>query len=667
MANVKVELNELFAVHPVTELPPDVLGELQSILRLHSITPQELLYKWESYSMKMGMDQASLDLGTARALKKDLQEMLERDSRGKAHIRSADKRGAFATPRAGKGDDVFGMLNGFVPNTPSQRPPTGASKRKAVFETPAQPKAAKANGTSSPSDARGVLGEETSGIRGVAFADRADPGHIVQTLNEHLEPFEAPMAPPAEPRLKLTAATDLKKFGYKPMAMHLSEASEVLDDRIDEFQNIIQEHHHLEDSAFGNASSQSTEETIAVGRIASDTLEGRLNAASLLLETSRRTGAGLRVPLKVDAVSHGFFPGQIVACKGINASGEYFAVSEVLEIPLLPPTVSLPSVLDAHNERLGVEEEGDASNPSCAMNVLLAAGPFTADDNLAFEPLHTLCEKAAESYADMLILVGPILDVEHPLLASGDFDLPDDGSIEPDKATLTDVFRILVGTPLRDLAQKVPSISITLIPSSRDILNKHVSWPQENFTGRKDLGLPKQAKMVTNPVNIALNEIVVGISAHDVLYDLRREELVVGRPKEDNIMARMPAHLIQQRHFYPLYPPVDRNVLPMTGTTGGIATGMPLDIGYMKLGEWFTSRPDMLITPSALAPFVKVVNGVIVINPGPLSKRRGAGTYSQFSVYPKKVTDQERDVERSRGARVGHDVFNRARIDIVKI
>ena len=111
MASVKAELNEFFAIHPVSELPPDVLGELQSILRLHSITPQELSYKWESYSMKMGMDQGSLDLGTARALKKDLQEMLERDSRGKAHVRSVDKRGAYATPRAGKGkgDDVFGM------------------------------------------------------------------------------------------------------------------------------------------------------------------------------------------------------------------------------------------------------------------------------------------------------------------------------------------------------------------------------------------------------------------------------------------------------------------------------------------------------------------------------------------------------------------------------
>ena len=110
MANTKLELNELFAIPPVTELTPDVLAELQSILRLHSISPQELSYKWESYSMKMGSEQTKLDLETARAFKKDLQEMLEREARGKAHVRSVDKRGAYATPRStGKSDDVFGM------------------------------------------------------------------------------------------------------------------------------------------------------------------------------------------------------------------------------------------------------------------------------------------------------------------------------------------------------------------------------------------------------------------------------------------------------------------------------------------------------------------------------------------------------------------------------
>ena len=440
--------------------------------------------------------------------------------------------------------------------------------------------------------------------RGIAFSERQNKGQIIETLNSHLSVCEVPIAPPAESRVRLTANTDLKKFSYKPMAMHLSEASEVLDDRIDEFQSLIQTHHNLENSAFGNATNQATSEIVAVGRIASDALEGRLNASSLLLETSRRTGAGLRVPLNVEQVSHEFFAGQIVAVRGINASGNYFSVNEVLEMPLLPPAASLPSTMDALNERLGVEEEG-SENAANALNILVSSGPYTADDNLAFEPLQTLCEKAAESSADVLIMVGPILDLEHPLLASGDFDLPDDPSIEPDKATLNDVFRILVGAPIRQLALQVPNITIILVPSVRDLVNKHVSWPQEPFD-KKVLGLPKQAKVVTNPVTVSLNEIVVGVSAQDVLWDLRREEVKVGRTKEGDLMARLPKHLIQQRHFFPLFPPADRASLPKTGTEEGIATGMPMDISYLKLGEWLNVRPDMLITPSALSPFAKV-------------------------------------------------------------
>ena len=417
------------------------------------------------------------------------------------------------------------------------------------------------------------------------------------------------MAPPADPRIKLTANTDLKKFFYKPMAMNLSEASEVLDDRIDEFLNLVQSAHNLEDSAFGNAASKSTSEIVAVGRIACDTPEGKLNVTSLVLETSRRTGAGLRVPLKVDSLSsYEFFPGQIVAVRGINASGSYFAAREVLNVPLLPPAASLPSTLDTTNERVGATPE-DEDSASSALNVIVSSGPYTTDDNLDFEPLHAICEKASETYADALILIGPLFDIEHPLLASGDFDLPDDPSIEPDKATLTDAFRIMVAGPIGRLAQAVPSITIILVPSVRDAVNKHVSWPQEPY-GRKELGLPKQAKMVSNPVTISLNEVVIGISAQDILYDLRREEVLVGRPKENNMLARLPRHVIQQRHFYPVFPPVNRANLPKPGTEEGIATGMPLDVSYLKLGEWWNVRPDILVMPSALTPFAKVCFGI---------------------------------------------------------
>jgi DNA polymerase alpha subunit B len=101
------ELNALFAA-PGTELEPDVSTELQSIMRLHSIPPQELFYKWESYSIKMGSDDLKLNIDSARALKKDVQDGLEREIRSKAHVRSADKRGG--TPRnVSSNGDVFGM------------------------------------------------------------------------------------------------------------------------------------------------------------------------------------------------------------------------------------------------------------------------------------------------------------------------------------------------------------------------------------------------------------------------------------------------------------------------------------------------------------------------------------------------------------------------------
>ena len=102
------ELRKLFTA-PNSGLAPEVMGELESILRLYGIDAQELFYKWESYSMKMSVD--NLNLKTAREFKKDIQEALERDSRGKAyHMRNAptEKRLVGATPKAARGD-VFGM------------------------------------------------------------------------------------------------------------------------------------------------------------------------------------------------------------------------------------------------------------------------------------------------------------------------------------------------------------------------------------------------------------------------------------------------------------------------------------------------------------------------------------------------------------------------------
>lgn len=102
------ELERLFA-QPDQGLPEDVSSELQSITRLHSLSEQELFYKWEAYSLKLGAENTQLNYKTVRDFKKDLQDTLERESRGKAHLQSSTKKSINNTPRSATTGDVYGV------------------------------------------------------------------------------------------------------------------------------------------------------------------------------------------------------------------------------------------------------------------------------------------------------------------------------------------------------------------------------------------------------------------------------------------------------------------------------------------------------------------------------------------------------------------------------
>ncbi|KAK2749468.1 DNA-directed DNA polymerase alpha subunit pol12 [Myotisia sp. PD_48] len=664
MAEPAEELNTHFRASCPNGIPQDVLGELLSILQLHGISPEDLFYKWVSYSLKMNNQEIPLDLETVRAFKQYTLDAVERESKGKAHIRGLERKNAVtATPRASNANQgIYDLLDGLTPNTPNRSTTLangGPAKRKAVYDTPLTSRSNKGARLDSPGDihtpSRGSGGVQ-NGNSTTPFVARQNSGQILETLNSHLALSSPPLAPYSESRIKLISYTDIKKFAYRPMATKLMESSKVLDDRIEEFMEIIQNHYNLDDSAFGDASDQSTREIVAVGRIASDTPEGRLNSASLVLEMARKRGSGHRVPLKVDSLeSINFFPGQIVALRGINASRKYFAVREILPIPLMPSAVSSIGDLSSINDRL--EEFGDQP-----LNYMFAAGPYTSDDNLDFEPLKALCDKAAEVCADAIILTGPFIDMEHPLIASGDFDLPELKGLDPDAATLSTLFKHCISRPLTKLASKVPNIEIVLVPSVRDAVSKHVSWPQD-ILPKKELGLPpKQCKVVTNPVTLALNEVFTGICSSDVLYELRREEALGGTPSENDLLSRLSRYLIEQRHFSPVFPPTARENLPKSGVDESLQIGSMLDLGYLKLGEWWKVRPDILILPSVLPGFVKVVGSVLVVNPGKLSKRRGPGTYAQVALYPRVLTEEEQTKKS-----VTHNVYERARVDILRI
>ncbi|PVH99445.1 DNA polymeras-like protein alpha/primase associated subunit [Periconia macrospinosa] len=683
------ELTERFERYCNTKdnaLPPEVLTELQLMLNLYSVSPEELDFKWQAYMMKLGGEENKMDLKTVRDFKKVTQDTLERESRGKAQQQKNEARKVAPTPRAAKGGDMYDMLDGMI-QTPRPGGLNGANgsaaKRRSNFDTPAS-KANKSHVMSSPGGFATPKTEVQDG-KVFNFSTRENAGDITEQLNGHIALPEPPEEEeyPTESRIKLKANTDMSKFSYKTMAMKLSEASEVLDDRIDEFRQLIQDHLKLEDSAFGNPSYQSPSEIIAVGRICSDTSEGKLNTASLVLEGSRRWGSGRRVPLKVEGLpSYNFFPGQIVALRGTNASGDTFVVSEILSLPLLTQPATTPADLDTHNARYLDSAESDPSNVR-PLQVYVASGPYTTDQNLDFAPLETLLDNAATAKADAVVLFGPFLDAEHPSIRSGDFDVPAHLT-NPDQATMTDIFRHYISSAIQSLTARAPKCNIILVPSLRDAHHHHASFPQDKFL-KRELGLGPAGKMVqcvTNPMTLSMNEFIVGMSSIDILDMLRREEITGGKAKAINPYERGARNVIEQRSFLPLFPPTAREKFGAPAAVeekvykeGGeekedeqgpspfLPLGTMIDTSYLKLGEMLNVRPDILITPSVLQGCVKVVESVLVINPGTLSKRRAAGTYARLVIQPASLSDEERE----KGSAVANKLWERTRVDIVKI
>ncbi|CAI4212605.1 unnamed protein product [Parascedosporium putredinis] len=532
---------------PDAALEPDVLAELTSLLRLHGVSAEDLFYKWESYCMRLEVEPSAVTLPALKAFKQRTLDDLEKTNQAAAA--KGPERRIGQTPRSvakGGGGDVFNMQVPppfyfpffSYPATARTKGPAGASLKKRALET--------------PSTNRLRSDVPASSLTSRPPADSPMPPDPSRP--------RAPFAPYPEPRVRLNALADVRKIDYKPLSVKLSEVASALNRRIDNAVALLAADPDIDDSEFGNPTTQSTSRILAVGRI-----------------SSMKHGNGRRVPLNVSRLP-GFstFPGQVVALRGTNASGSQFVADQVHRLR------GDPDAMDA-------DADSDGPDPA-PLTVLFASGPYTPDDNLDYEALHAICDKAAQTYADALVLSGPFLDLEHPLIASGDFDLPEDASYDPDTATMTTVFR-------------------------------HLS-----------------VKIVPNPRTLFLNEIMLGLSGQDALWELRHEELVVGRVPLQDPPSRLSRYLIDQRHYFPLFPPTDRSKLPKTGTEDG--------------------RPPA----PALQPFARVVESVLVINPGSLSKRRGAGTYARMILYPRALDAEDRNQEF-----VPNNVFSRARVDVIKI
>ncbi|CAN4090508.1 unnamed protein product [Withania somnifera] len=336
---------------------------------------------------------------------------------------------------------------------------------------------------------------------------------------------------------------------------------------------------------------------VAVGMICCEE-EGRLKEMPILLQSSVEHSGGQRVRLDLQNLDHfSVFPGQVVGLEGHNPSGHCLIALKIVDrMPLSPSSMeNLPPT-----KRQAMDQHLESTNAG----IIIAAGPFTTVDNLFFEPLAELLLYAQRKQPQLIILLGPFIDSDHPEIKRGTVN-----------RTFDEIFQDEILARLRDYVEYMGCTArVILVPSVRDASHDFV-YPQINS--------------ITNPGIFCANEVKVACSTVDVLKQLSAEE--ISRNKKGGSKQRMTTlvnHILNQRSFYPLYPP---------------AEGVPIDFSLAPEALQMSTTLDILILPSDLAHFVRVISvgerskgeevKCICVNPGRLSRGGGGGFFAELNYH----------------------------------
>ncbi|CAG5132200.1 unnamed protein product, partial [Candidula unifasciata] len=238
-------------------------------------------------------------------------------------------------------------------------------------------------------------------------------------------------------------------FQTKYMFQKMSEKAYVLNEAIQEMSAVLQNAHGLEE--FSHVALPSQESVTVAGRICCDSV-GKINSQSVQLEGSRETSAGKCISFDLtDLNNYSLFPGQIIACEGVNITGKTFAVKNIYPSVPLP----FPEVAD-EQENVGL------------LRLIVACGPYSPSDCLDYSPLCDLVKYISRDKPDLCILMGPFVDAKNTVINGGD--------IEESYEELFIKQMNEIGKATQHLGCKV-----VIVSSSRDAHVCHSVYPQPPF------------------------------------------------------------------------------------------------------------------------------------------------------------------------------------------
>ncbi|XP_026671087.1 DNA polymerase alpha subunit B isoform X2 [Ceratina calcarata] len=277
--------------------------------------------------------------------------------------------------------------------------------------------------------------------------------------------------------------------------------------------------------------------------------------------------------------SYAIFPGQIIGVEGIlNTKG----------------VLTATQLFTKGHVRLF-----DAPKLCKDIKIYVAAGPFTSISDLNYQPLWDFMERVAEDEPDVLVLIGPFMEVDHPNIR----DLSD---------TFGDFFHKLLSKILHYLQGKFTRV--ILVPSYRDAHHDSV-FPTPEFVLNSNKVGPTSTIVhcMPDPCIININGLHIGITSVDSLKHFGLKELSF-QSATDRI-SRLADHLLSQASFYPMYP---------------YFKGLPFDITLWKEYGCFPKQPHIMILPSDIKFYCKSISNCLVVNPERLHKYN----YARICVKP---------------------------------
>jgi len=421
-----------------------------------------------------------------------------------------------------------------------------------------------------------------------SYAERKNMGKIEVTLHPELD-FKKQNT---DENVSIEIHETVKPFLYMNQPLIVKAAQ--LEAKLCRMQALLCNANDISEDSIARIGTLGQNNITVCGMICCDAPEGKLNAQSILLEGSRSDSNGQRIKLDVSHLeSYSLFPGQVILATGLCPEGHTLFAKQLF---------TKVFAVDHTEKVLGQ-----------STSIIVASGPFTTTSDLSYHPLEDLLGTVTESPPDVLVLMGPFVDAQHPMVLSGHTVFGE--GVNATVLTLQEILAYVLGRI--EFATKDLKTKVVIVPSTNDATQR-VCFPQPAFAASLLTESTGNVLLASNPCSLTVNGTRISISTVDTLFDMSQEEIskrTTGKSEER--LVRLARHMVDQASVYPMFPASAAARVDLTQSEAFLLPQVP----------------DLVISSSKLAPFAKLVDQTVCVNPGKLTRGRTGGLFAKLIVH----------------------------------